>query len=238
MKAETWKWTWKAGVSSLALLWHSSAPVLVKEATTDFTLCALSDLYSLFSQMLSEHHLVRKAEIGLGAGGWATEKAIWWTGKGRWCCSKGEEPTPPPPLQLFGDMVMTMTFSVTNVCDYLQGGRKCVLNKGHCDSWRSRFHFQTASKNKEYKPAPHIDLFRLVSFPIVGDLHLNLTQMLVVVFQRMYFVDNVRLKKRKHTKLCKGSLFCFWMQLFVCKPKILSLYFWVFSALWCTTTKF
>lgn len=38
----------------------------MKEATTDFTLCALSDLYSLFSQMLSEHHLVCEAEIGGG----------------------------------------------------------------------------------------------------------------------------------------------------------------------------
>lgn len=103
---------------------------------------------------------------------------------------------------------MTVTFSVTNVCDYLLGGRKCVLNKGQCDSWRSRFHFQTASKNKEYKPAPHIDLFRLVSFPILGDLHLNLTQMFVVLFQRMYFVDNICFFF-KNTKLCKGSLFGF-----------------------------
>lgn len=52
--------------------------------------------YSLFSQMLSEHHLVGEAEIW-GVGGGATEKAIWWTGKGRWCCSKGEEPPPPHP---------------------------------------------------------------------------------------------------------------------------------------------
>lgn len=181
MKAETWKWTWKAGVSSLALLWHSSAPVLVKEATTDFTLCALSDLYSLFSQMLSEHHLVCEAEIGGGS----NRESHLMNGERALMLLKGRRAT-PPPLWLFGDMVMTVTFSVTNVCDYLLGGRKCVLNKGQCDSWRSRFHFQTAFKNKEYKPAPHIDLFRLVSFLILGDLHLNLTQMLVDLFKDVF----------------------------------------------------
>lgn len=204
-----------------------------------YLVCSVWPIFTLhFSQMLSEHHLVCKAEIGgCGGAGGSNRESHLMNGERALMLLKGRRATPPPPpLRLYGDMVMTVTFSVTNVCDYLLGGRKCVLNKGQCDSWRSRFHFQTASKNKEYKPAPHIDLF---SFLILGDLHLNLTQMLVVLFQRMYFVDNVCFfLKKKTTKLCKGSLFCFWMQLFVCKPKILPLYFWVFSALWCTTTRF
>lgn len=37
-------------------------------STTDFTLCALSDLYSHFSQMPSDHHLVCEAKMGVEGG--------------------------------------------------------------------------------------------------------------------------------------------------------------------------
>lgn len=123
MKAETWKWISKAWVNSLAFFCSSSC----EGSTTDFTLCALSDLYSLFSQMLSENHVVCVLETG------ATEEAIchenetWHQkglmGKGRRCCSKGVRLYPPS----IEDTVTVVTCSVTNLCDYILDGRTCYL---------------------------------------------------------------------------------------------------------------
>lgn len=63
-KVSAWKWTWKARVSFFfifATVFFCSSSC--EGSTTDCTLCALSDLYSQLSQILSEHHLVCRVGV-------------------------------------------------------------------------------------------------------------------------------------------------------------------------------
>lgn len=133
-----------------------------------YLVCSVWPIFPLLSDAVRASLSVRSWDCG----GWGylmnRERALMLLKGGRSLLLRLLLPPLPPfknASQVTWGHVMTVNFPVTNVCDYFLGGRSCVLNKGQCDSRRSRFHSQTASKNKEHKPEPQYRrVFRLVAF--------------------------------------------------------------------------